>query len=147
MIILDTLYTFVINRRIKSSSEDSRFREIKQGEEKNGSRERERERESEKKKEYAEAEDSEIWNACKFIFNFVTDTEAAAERNFRTGILACAGNKPSTSRTGNFVERNDARCCLGFAIDGQPRCILYSKKRNTAVEKKRERERMEKGIG
>ena len=83
---------------------------------------------------------------CKFMFNFVADTEAAVERNFRTRILACAGNKPSTGRTGNIVERNDARCGFGLAIDGQSRCILYSKKRNTAVERERERERMEKGI-
>lgn len=71
----------------------------------------------------------------------MADTEAVAERNFRTGILACAGNKPSTDRTGNIVERN-SRC--GLAIDGQPRCILYSKKRNTIVEREREREKGER---
>lgn len=81
---------------------------------------------------------------CKFMFNFVADTEAAVERNFRTRILACAGNKPSTGRTGNIVERNDARCGFGLAIDGQSRCILYSKKRNTAVERERERENGER---
>lgn len=45
---------------------------------------------------------------CKFMFNFVADAEATAERNFRTGILAGAGNKPSTGRTGNIVGRDDA---------------------------------------
>ena len=83
------------------------------------------------------------------MFNFVADAEATAERNFRTGILARAANKPSTGRTSNIVERNDAtrpRTC----IDDQPQLYTVCRKNETTarveIESEREREReREKG--
>lgn len=52
--------------------------------------------------------------------NSAADTETTAERNFRTGILAGAGNKASIGRTGYNVERNAARNPYGRTVALRP---------------------------
>lgn len=72
---------------------------------------------------------------CKFMSNFVADAEATSERNFRTGILVRAGNKPSIGRTENNAERNASRNPYGRTVTLHPPCTVSIEKKRQLPEK------------
>lgn len=73
---------------------------------------------------------------CKFMSNFAADSEAVAEQNFRTEILARTSNKPSTGRAG--TRRQEAARVQIYVCNG---------KRDKGKKSEKEREREREGRG